>query len=61
MRKVILITLGAVLLIVGIAYAVSPDALTGDPTIRKGMAYGETAAGNPVKMLVDTDGTLNIG
>jgi len=57
MRKLI-VTITLVLVLAGIAYAA--DYLTGDPTIRKGMAYGETAGGDPVKLLVDTDGTLQI-
>ena len=44
--------------LVGVAYAA--DYLTADPTIRKGMAYGETAAGDPVKFLIASDGTLQI-
>ena len=56
--KKLLIVLALIAMLVGVVYAA--DYLTSDPTIQKAMAYGETAAGEPVKLLVEADGTLQI-
>ncbi len=45
--------------IAGIVYATA-DYLTSDPVIRKCVAYGETAGGVPVRILVSDDGTLQL-
>ncbi len=57
--KKILFTIGIVVLLSGVVYAVA-DYLTSDPTIRKTMPYGETSGGVPVKILVDASGIVQL-
>jgi len=55
MKKFLVITL-IIATAVGVAYAAG-DYLTGDPTIRKGMCYGVDSSGDPIKLLLNADGS----